>query len=173
MKRRTLLRTLASVGAVGSIATAGCLGGTDSFVGSGGGIGSTDPAHSDESDEATPTPAPDDMTDETKLLDVELEEADCAALRITFGEDTVEVVGCVRGNNGCHRPEIADATLTDGTFRLTVASVDQSGPFEMCPQVIVNNGYLVIARFDGPPPARVEVIHHDMDGTRTVKSDAR
>lgn len=144
---------------------AGCVEGGDSF---------SEP-RDDNSPIATPTPTPtpDDVQTDASLLSATLRERDCTAVEVQFGEDSVTVLGCVRGNNGCHEPHLRATELTGRHLSVTIASVDTSGAMEACTDVLVQNGYEVALRFDGGTPSSVEIIHDDMDGRRTVATVER
>lgn len=166
MRRRDVLRSLGATGSLGVIALAGCIEDEaqpedDPFASGDGGVDDND-----SDNEGTPEGDP-------TLLDTELNEYDCVDVEVSFGDDTVEVVGCVTGNNGCHRPKLEEASLDGDAFTVTVKSEDPSEPDEMCTDVITDNGYQVIATFDGGLPATVEVIHKDMYDDGTVATAER
>lgn len=177
MRRRTLLQAIAAGGVVGGPSLSGC---TDSDEGlgwhaNGTANGDTPTPPSPTEDGSSPTqgdatsPTPDESdAHATAMLVATLRGHECTDIDVQFDDDTVVVLGCVRGSNGCHEPHLRGTVLKGKTLFVTVASVDTSGSMEACTDVLVENGYEVVARFDDGLPSRVEVIHDDMDGRRTV-----
>lgn len=182
MRRRTLLQAFAVGGSIGGLGLSGCIergeGITEPFDANG--QADTPTLSSPTEDDSSPTdgasttsPPNEPDAHATSMLDATLRGRACTVVDVRFEGDTVVVSGCVRGSNGCHAPHLRGTVLKGEMLSVTVASVDTSESMEVCTDVLVENGYEVVARFDGGLPSRVEIVHDDMDGRRTVATVER
>jgi len=141
MKRRTLLRAVASAGAVG---LAGC-------TGTGPGSG---PA-------ASPTSDPPELTGQS----FEVREKGCGngTDRATIAHDapTVTVTGGIRGSNACYTAELRRARYDADAdeLRVEVRSFDPEEE-DICAQCIVDIDYRATFEFEAGPPGTVTVRHN-------------
>ncbi|WP_424019206.1 hypothetical protein ACOZ4N_06965 [Halorientalis pallida] len=96
-------------------------------------------------------------TGETSDLDEDAE--------ITCGGATV-VTGTIVAANGCAEPAVASASLTDGTLRLELETVDDTGPLTFCTQALVGHEYVAtVAGYDDAPD-EVVVVHNGTEVTK-------
>lgn len=178
MRRRTVLRTIGATGSIGLIALAGCIEDApveDAPFDGGQDGGDRDDNETDSGDDTDSTPEDDETGDggQPTLVDTTLSSNDCVDVEVTFHAETVEVVGCVQGNNSCHEPKVEGSRLDGDTYVLTIKSEDTSEMGEACLDVITHNGYQVTATFEDGLPAEVEVNHSDMKGDGTVTTVER
>jgi len=167
MRRRTVLSGLAvSL----PLALAGCTGDP----------GPDDPGGTDSTDEQSETETPSDETDTPddavtpgRVSATLVPREECpnpGEATVSFGDETVSVVGCVVGNNGCNVQRLQGIDYDADVRELTVvvAAVDESDEGTGCTQQIVNLGYEVAIETDGTVVTSVVVVHDDKDGRRTV-----
>lgn len=134
----------------------------------------TDETDGTTTDDSETDPAGTPPEGQPPLIDATLSERDCespgeASIDVRAGDREIQVRGCVVGNTGCHIAAIEAADYgSGGPFRIVVAAIDDSGPDELCTQVLTERGYLITARFDGGVPDRLEVVHDDVNGRATV-----
>lgn len=161
MKRRTLLRAVASAGAAG---IAGCTGTTPG----------SDPTDTPtDTPTPTPTPGPPELTGQS----FEVREKGCGTGtdRATIGRDapTVTVAGVVSGSNGCYTAELQRARYDADAdeLRADVRSFDP-GDEAACTQCIVDIDYRASFEFEGGLPGTVIVSHNGERVATATPEDA-
>ena len=89
---------------------------------------------------------------------------------VSFGDESISVVGCVVGNNGCNvvRLEDIDYDTDAEEVRVVVAAVEEREEDEACTEALVNLGYEVAVDSEGTVVTSVRVVHDDVNGRRTV-----
>lgn len=184
-RRETLTRV--GVGVASIVALAGCVTTGGGAGDEGGESASTDttasgssessPAadsHRDSDTEMTETRSETERQTQLSVVDTTLDDQPvCQEPVVTLDTNSLTVVGCVRGSNGCHEPVIKRTTVEDSTVELVVESVDTSSEKTACTSVITENGYRVTIRTAGPPAKAITVVHDDMTGQRTVATAER
>ncbi|RXK49291.1 hypothetical protein [Halorientalis pallida] len=76
------------------------------------------------------------------------------------------VTGTIVASDGCEEPAVADVSLTDGTLRLVLETVDDTGGVTVCTQALVGHEYVVTVAGYDETPDEVVVVH---DGTEVTK----
>jgi len=160
MHRRTVLSRLT---VALPLALAGCTGAP-----------TADPGETDTTDEPSETGAPGSDTVTPGRISASLvPREECqnpGEATVSFGDETISVVGCVVGKNGCTVPRLQEVDYDQETGELTavVASVEEREEDEACTEALVNLGYEVGIETEGIEPVSVRVVHDDVDGRRTV-----
>lgn len=161
MRRRTVLSGL--VVAL-PLSLAGCTGGSPP----------SDSNGADTTDEPSETDTPDGDTVTPGRISANLVPREACPnpgeATVSFGDETISVVGCVVGKNGCTVPRLQEVDYDRETEELTVvvASVEEREEDEACTEALVNLGYEVESETAGIEPVSVRVVHDDVDGRRTV-----
>lgn len=108
------------------------------------------------------------------LLEATLNQpSDCPNVSVTFNTDTVTIVGCVTGANGCHIPAINQTEVSNDTLTVTIESRENRARDEVCTDAITQNGYELELLFSGPLPQKIILIHKDMHGRQTALTKTR
>lgn len=163
MRRRAVLSGLA----VALPALAGCTGGSSP----------DDPGGTDTTDDPTATTGSGDETVTPGRTSATLVPREACPTpgeaTVSFDSDeSISVVGCVVGKNGCTRPRLSSIDRDGGAVTVVVAAVEERAEDEACTGALVNLGYEV--RIDSnDPPTSVTVVHDDKDGRRTVEDVTR
>ena len=136
---------------------------------------SADTTESDTED-GSGTASSSEETEQLTIDDTTLEQhSQCNTTTVNFDQEvnTVTVIGCVRGSNGCHEPVLEEAVIDGSTLQVTVKSEDTSLENRTCTSVIAENGYRLTVQLTGGVPDSVTVTHDDMDGVEQVLSEDR
>jgi hypothetical protein len=113
--------------------------------------------------------APEGVADVTfEVLNVESGIEDESA-SVTFEDDGLLVEGTITGNNSCYTARIAEMSLSDGEFTLSVESYEDADEDQMCAQELVDITYEAVVEFDDRGPETVVVEHN----SSTVATDER
>ncbi|WP_336021703.1 hypothetical protein [Halobellus salinisoli] len=174
MHRRTVLSGLAIALPT---ALAGCTG--NAGPGAPDGTDSTDePTDTDAPDETdtpsnTETPGDNETVTPGRVSASLTPREECSGpgeATVSFGDETISVVGCVVGNNGCNVARLQDTgyDADTGEVSVVVAAVEEREEGEACTEALVNLGYEVAIETDGTNVTSVRVVHDDVDGRRTV-----
>jgi hypothetical protein len=92
---------------------------------------------------------------------------------VALNSDSVSVVGCVVGKNGCMRPHLMSVDRDRDAGEVTVVvAAEERAPVEGCTAALVSLGYKARIDYDDPPSS-VTVVHHDVGGRRTVAAVTR
>lgn len=138
-----------------------------------GTIGSNDPTENEskEEDERNVSENEEDATDGTlpervKEVSFEVFEVENGtgeeSAAVSFENDRVLIRGTIRGENGCYTARIADVSLSDDEFTITVESYEDADEGQMCAQALVAIEYEARVEFTDAEPGTVVVEH---DGT--------
>lgn len=190
IERRKLLKR-GGTGIVGTVLLTGCVSNTDS------GDNQRETNDTSDTEVSSPRNSEDNMDTDTGETDTDdagtnktsaegaeqsspsVQEATldqrpvCRDAVVTFSGETVTVIGCVTGSNGCHKPVLTQAVIDGSTLQITVESTDTSAEGTACTSVITKNGYRVCVRTDGSLPETVTVVHDDINGEQTVVTAGR
>ena len=133
-------------------------------------------ADSDHNDNSSTQNTTADMSDDKNLSLRETtlnERSDCPDAAVTFGTDTITIVGCVTGANGCHVPALDQTETTGDTLIVTVESREDRASGEVCTDAITQNGYELELLFAEQLPQKITVVHNDMHGRQTVLTTSK
>lgn len=168
MHRRTVLAGLA---VALPAALAGCTG--NSGPSSPDGTDSTDEPTDTDAPSETDTPGDDETVTPGQISASLTPREECqepGEATVSFEGESISVVGCVVGNNGCNVVRLQDTGYDADSEEVSVvvAAVEEREEDEACTEALVNLGYEVAVDVDGTAVTSVRVVHDDVDGRRTV-----